>query len=218
MQNNLQKKIKIWSHTNGSITQSYKGIDIINDYLVHWGTNASITMSNDGNGSRGEYIRYGYRDKKWLETYLRIKEAKIDVNIQTCINVFNGLAIEEIAEWILTNCTVNGKKTYGALTIWSNPSTNIRLYNFDQETKLEALSVLKRLETSGNHPVGWERFLKKHQDWMMHSEQLDINNAKNWYNGVISLDLERSTNFDQTFPELVNFKNKIGSLINETVR
>lgn len=218
LKNNLQKKIKIWSHTNGSVTTSFKGVDIINDYLVHWGNNASITMSNDGNGARGEYIRYGYRDKKWLETYLKIKDAKIDVNIQTCINVFNGLAIEEIADWILTNCTRNDKRPHSTLTIWSNPSTNIRLYNFDEETKTKALQSLKNLETSGNHPIGWERFLKKHQDWMSNSGELDINNAKNWYNGVISLDQERNTNFDATFPELVNFRKSIEQLINGTAR
>lgn len=218
LKNNLQKKIKIWSHTNGSITKSYKGIDIVNDYLVHWGENASITMSNDGNGERGEYIRYGYKDKKWLETYTKIKEAKIDLNIQTCINVFNGLALEEISEWILTNCTINHQKPHGTLTIWSNHSTNIRLYAFDEETKSQAVSALMRLETSRNHPIGWERFLKKHRDWLNHSVELDLNNAKNWYNGIISLDQERLTNFDQTFPELLNFKNKVANLINETVR
>lgn len=218
LKNDLQKKIKIWSHTNGSITKSYKGIDIINDYLIHWGDNASITMSNDGNGSRGEYIRYGYRDKKWLETYHKIKDAKIDLNIQTCINVFNGLAIEEISDWILTNCSTKNKKPHGTLTIWSNPSTNIRLYNFDEETKLKLLTALTLLENSKNHPTGWERFLKKHKDWIINFKNLDLNNAKNWYKGIISLDAERSTNFDKTFPELLSFKNKILSLIDETAR
>jgi len=214
LKNNLQKKIKIWSHTNGSVTQSYKGVDIINDYLVHWGNNASITMSNDGNGLRGEYIRYGYRDKKWLETYLKIKEAKIDVNIQTCINVFNGVAIEEISEWLLSNCSVGGKKPHGTLTIWSNPSTNVRLYNFHEETKLKALSALQRLEESGQHPIGWERFLKKHQDWITNGGELDYKNAKNWYNGVASLDQERKTDFSLSFPELLQFKESIQKIIN----
>jgi len=214
LKNNLQKKIKIWSHTNGSITKSYKGVDIVNDYLVHWGNNASITMSNDGNGLRGEYIRFGYRDKKWLETYHKIKEANIDLNIQTCINVFNGLAIEEISEWFLENCSTNNKLPIGTLTIWSNPSTNIKLYKFHEDSKEKSLAVLKKLEETKRHPRGWERFLKKHQDWMLVDEPLDINNAKNWYNGILSLDRERGTSFDTTFPELYDFKNKIVSLIN----
>jgi len=213
LRNNLHKKIKIWSHTNGSVTQSYKGVDIINDYLVHWGDNAAITMSNDGNGARGEYIRYGYRDKKWLETYWKIKEAKIDVNIQTCINVFNGLAIKEISEWILINCSKSNIKPQGTLTIWTNPSTNIKLYNFDNDSKIKALQSLRYLETSERHPEGWQKFLSKHQEWMQNINDLDLQNVRNFLNGIESLDKERKTNFDQTFPELIDFRNNLKQII-----
>jgi len=212
LKNNLQKKIKIWSHTNGSITKSYKGIDIVNDYLVHWGNNASITISNDGNGLRGEYIRFGYRDKKWLEAYGKIKEAKIDLNIQTCLNVFNGIAIEEIAQWYLDNCTVNDKIPQGTLTIWSNPSTSIKLYNFHGETRDRALSALKNLKLSNQHPIGWSRFLDKHQDWLRTDQIRNIYDIKNWLLGIQSFDQERGTNFDQTFPELKSFKSYVETL------
>lgn len=217
LKNNLQKKIKIWSHTNGSVTHSYKGVDIVNDYLVHWAGNASITMSNDGHGRRGEYVRYGYRDAKWLETYHKIKEANVDLNIQTCLNMFNALSIEDLGDWLLTNC-YNSKRPdypiYGTLTLWTNPSTNIKMFNFDPETKILALEKLKNLMVSGKHPVGWQRYLSSHYDWLAKDNNLDNFNANNWNQGIKSIDLDRGTDFDSTFPELKNLKNKIQSYLN----
>lgn len=213
LKHNLQKKIKIWSHTNGSVTHSYKGVDIVNDYLVHWGKNASITMSNDGNGMRGEYIRYGYRDKKWLETYCKIRDANIDLNIQTCLNMFNCLALEEISDWILSNCSKENYTPHSTLTLWTNLSTNIRLFNFDEEYRTKALAVLDKVAMSGKHPAGWDRSLMKHYDWLLNSGPADVEQARNWYNGVTSLDEERKTDFNLTFPELVNFRDKISKII-----
>jgi radical SAM protein with 4Fe4S-binding SPASM domain len=211
--NNLHKTIKIWSHTNGSVTHSYKGVDIVNEYLVHWGENASITMSNDGNGLRGEYIRYGYRDKKWLETYLKIKEAKIKLNIQTCLNVFNGLAMEEIGQWLLDNCTHKGQTPFGSLTLWTNDSTNIRLYSFDEEVKQKATSAMQNLLITKQYPTGWERHLPSHLNWINPRVMPDLDHARKWYNGTVSLDTERGTSFDAAFPELIDFRNNINRLI-----
>jgi len=138
----LHKKITIWSHTNGSIGQ-YKGKDLILDYLSQWGKKCKITLSNDGHGKYGEYIRYGYTDKKWLETYKKIREAKISFNVQSCLNVFNVLYLEEFSEWLYDNLEgENQRIVHGSLTLWLNETISIRMLNHVPELKTQALKMM----------------------------------------------------------------------------
>ena len=95
--------IHIWCHTNGSI-RTFKNGDIIKKYLSKWEDRFHITMSHDGMGKRGEYIRFGYKDKKWLDVFRRIKDAGPRMNIQHSINVLNLLHQEECLEWYHEHC------------------------------------------------------------------------------------------------------------------
>jgi MoaA/NifB/PqqE/SkfB family radical SAM enzyme len=211
LKKNLHKKIKIWTHTNGSVTKSYKGIDIINDYLVHWGSNASITLSSDGNGKIGEYIRWGYNDKKWLSTYRKIKEAEIKLKIQTCYNVFNACDIDHIGQWYIDNCSISGSP-YGSLTVWTNETTNPSMLNYNLDVRQTAINSLKNLLQSKNHPLGWEENLNKWLDWltgtgkaMQHQKNYssdNYSNLKSWYNGVNALDIKRGTNLCKDISKL----------------
>ena len=95
------KTITLWSHTNGSISK-YDGVDFIEDFYKPWST-ARISLSNDGCGKRGEFIRYGYSDKKWIRTAERLREldsSTKNVSVQSCINSFNVLALDETVEFI----------------------------------------------------------------------------------------------------------------------
>ena len=110
IENNLHDRtagVHIWCHTNGSI-RTYKGEDIIEKYLSKWERRFHITMSHDGYGPRGEYIRYGYTDKKWIDTYNRLIDVNCKVNIQHSINIFNILHQKECLEWYITNCSIAG--------------------------------------------------------------------------------------------------------------
>ena len=98
--------IHIWCHTNGSI-RTYKGEDIIKKYLSKWEDRFQISMSHDGFGQRGEYIRYGYRDKKWLETFHRLHDSGCNLSIQHSMNIFNILHQEECLNWYWDNCLAN---------------------------------------------------------------------------------------------------------------
>ena len=95
--------IYIWCHTNGSI-RTHKGEDIIEKYLSKWEDRFQISMSHDGFGPRGEYIRYGYRDNKWLETFQRIYDSGARIGIQHSVNIFNILHQEECLNWYWDNC------------------------------------------------------------------------------------------------------------------
>ena len=110
----------MWAHTNGSV-RTYKGVDIIKKYVSKWEDRFQITMSHDGCGPRGEYIRYGYKDKKWLEIFNRIIKSKCHVGIQHSINIFNVLHQYDCLEWYLNNC-LSAVNTVRSDRIWSNPN------------------------------------------------------------------------------------------------
>ena len=207
----LQERIHVWSHTNGSITK-YKGVDIIDDYLVHWGENATITMSNDGFGSTGEYSRYGYKDKKWLNTYRRVRESGVNLSIQTCWNIFNAPNIHELGEWLMDNCPGNTKwnpphnQPDGSLTIWTNETTQPKMSYYIPELREQCLESLRQLERTGNHPMSWRENIKRWQNWLVKEDsQYTAPNYKNlthWYNGITQLDKARGTDLCRDVPHL----------------
>lgn len=193
----LHKKIKLWSHTNGSV-KTYKGNDLILDYFSQWGDNCKITISNDGHGDIGSYIRYGYRDNKWLETYNKIVDRKINHNVQTCINIFNILYLKEIHDWYIDNLH---SSSWGKLSIWSNDPINIRMTNFVPELREQAIQVLDDLD-GNNKMTRWDESLSSHKDWLIKSIDTKKENLQAFYNGVVALDKKRKTNFLETFPKL----------------
>ncbi len=206
----LNQRVHIWSHTNGSITK-YKGVDIIDKYLVYWGDNASITMSNDGFGSTGEYIRYGYKDKKWLNTYRRINESGVQLSIQTCWNIFNAPNIHELGEWLMDNCSPNNqsaryKKPNGSLTIWTNNTTQPKMSYYIPELREQCLDSLRQLDITGNHPGNWKDTIKRWQNWLLKEdnqyEAPKYDKLYHWFNGVKQLDLARGTDLCTDVPHL----------------
>jgi organic radical activating enzyme len=200
----LHKKIKIWSHTNGSV-KSFKGRDLILDYFSHWGKNCKITLSNDGHSKYGEYIRYGYNDKKWLNTYEKIKEAKIEFNVQTCLNIFNVLYLDEINDWYFSNIIDNEKIPYGTLTLWTNPTLSIRLANHIPELREQSLNMLTQLQSKKS--MQWNKSLVSSHQWLENNTHADQHHLKSFYNGVVALDAKRNTNFLETFPLLTDLYN-----------
>ncbi len=207
----LQDRIHVWSHTNGTITK-YKGVDIIDDYLVHWGDNATITMSNDGFGSTGEYARYGYKDKKWLNTYRRINESGVNLNIQTCWNIFNAPNIHELGEWFMDNCPLNTvynppmDKPDGKLTIWTNDTTQPKMSYYIPELREQCLQSLRKAQKSGVHPRSWTENLDRWQNWLVKEDQRYVapnyRNLYFWYNGLKQMDVARGTDLCTSVPHL----------------
>ena len=208
----LHKKITIWSHTNGSI-KSYKGKDLIVDYLSHWGKNCKITLSNDGHGEYGKYIRYGYTDKKWLNTYKKIKESGISFNIQSCLNVFNALYLDEFSDWLFDNLSgYDQRVVHGTLTLWQEQTLSIRMLNHTPELKHQALKKMSKVVKKDNIPLGWS-VLKNHIKWLEIDNTKDQNHLISFYKGINAIDQKRKTDFLETFPELYPLYETAKSLI-----
>tara|TARA_R110000772_G_scaffold83367_3_gene176400 strand:- start:6736 stop:8040 length:1305 start_codon:yes stop_codon:yes gene_type:complete len=204
---NLHKKIRVWSHTNGSIIKGYKGIDLISDYLVHWGDNAKITLSNDGFGIRGEYIRYGYNESKWLQVFDKIVNSNIRLNVQTCINVMNASVIGEVGERLYE--LGNRKKVDGSVTMWMNPTLNTRMLNIVPELKQQVLTNMYNAANSKNLLPNWHKTLNNAIEWTKNNEIIPDWKTRALYRGINELDRTRNTNFCNVFPELTILYNKL---------
>jgi organic radical activating enzyme len=197
IEHGLHKKIVIWSHTNGSI-KKYKGKDIVLDYLAKWEDRCRITMSIDGHGKYGEYIRYGYNDKKWLETYKKVKNSNISVSLQFCLNVFNVFYVNDFIDWLHEN-NINDHVN---LTMWYTTNLNLRLLNHVPELKREAIVQLKKTLERKDLPLNWNQTMTTHIKWFEASDHADHWNLSSFYKGIEAIDAKRGTNFLETFPML----------------
>ena len=115
----IEKKMfntKILFHTNGSVSKTHKGKDLIKEYLAKWGEQARVNFSLDGVGTRGEYIRYGYRQKTWERNFVKSYN-NIRTSIATRANVFNILHLEELASYC-NNVNTKTDKRFGSLGHW----------------------------------------------------------------------------------------------------
>lgn len=200
--------IKIWIHTNGSI-RKYKGVDIFEKYLSKWKNRFTVTMSHDGYGPRGEYIRYGYNDKKWLETYSRLLEYGCTVSIQHSINIFNILHQYECLEWYIDNCLPLLKGRLFKISI--NPWTGLECYKYSNIKLVPELfekvnEVIDKCINRANE-VGitdYSQVLSRYQSEFRTSDIQDIRDIhkENFILSVDEFDKLRGTNFHETFPEL----------------
>ena len=209
IENNLHNHtagIHIWCHTNGSI-RTYKGEDIVEKYLSKWENRFHITMSHDGYGPRGEYIRYGYNDKKWIDTYNRLIDVNCKVNIQHSINIFNILHQKECLEWYIANCSIRLHTRSLTLNPWSHA------YCFDYvmsvpQLRENALEVLHQcvdrckelnIFENGASYLQYISALEKDEKIILEENKISF------VNSVLKFDEMRGTDFHKTFPELKSF-------------
>ena len=197
IKNKLNDKIKIWSHTNGSIIK-YKGMDLVYDYLIHF-KKSSVTISLDGFGIRGEYVRWGLNEDRWLEVYNRIKNANIPVVVQSCYNVFNALVLKDWVSWFDDN-------NIGAvnMTLWERPECySAKMLNIDLNLKNDAKNQLKYLRPEWNKQLIINMLNEKVDNERM------LKLKKAFYDSITYFDMIRDTDFKFTFPELKSlYKNE----------
>lgn len=204
LKNNLQKQIKIWSHTNGSI-KKYKGVDVVEDYLQYWGDNCEISLSHDLHNKKGEYVRYGLVTKKWEENYHRITDANILVNIHTSYSIFNCLHLCELFHYYTKHLNHKGDLS---LSYWQNPMPfSAPFAQADISILEEANEQLNYIEvllgaSDGTQNIAWNTdeirdFLNIEWD-AQQLEELKVRFKKS----IQQFDTLRSTDFVETFPEL----------------
>lgn len=208
--------IHIWCHTNGSIRE-FRGEDIIKKYLLKWEDRFHITMSHDGMGKRGEYIRFGYRDKKWLDIFRRIKDAGCRMNIHHSINMFNVLHQEECLEWYNEHCFNKMDEIGITIQPWSGI---FKLENIGYVPELVDNAIAQfenctRFLTSVNeqrHLVPRAKIsVEEYSRYLKTLHKLKTDGTDNEFNRIVFMraitkfDQMRKTNFHKTFPELKPF-------------
>jgi len=195
----LNKKIHVWSHTNGSVDK-YKGVDIVYDYLVHF-NKASVVMSLDNFEKRGEYVRWGLNQKKWLKIYDKIQRSGLFLNVHSCYNVFNCLILDKFAEWFLDN---NIKPV--ELKFWAHPQCySVDIIKSDSDLLDKSLKQVQKIPKY----FGWNKnifynLLNKEID---HSRLIRLREV--FYESITLFDIKRNTDFLNTFPELKKMYSRI---------
>lgn len=199
----LHKTIHIWCHTNGSITK-YKNKDIIDDYLVHWGDNCTVTVSHDGHGVQGEYVRYGLKQSKWLSTVKRLLEKNINVDIQTCYNLFNATSIHDLYLWYENNTDIGVRNR--KINPWHDPLCyTARFIQIDENLHKFANQQLDYLE---KYNLRWDiGYLRSFLNSELTDEEI-VAGKNNFKKSIDKYDELRKTNFLETFPNLEKIYNQ----------
>lgn len=216
----LNETITLWSHTNGSITKNYKGKDLVKDYFAKW-KHAKITMSNDGVGIVGQFIRYGYTDKKWGKLFLKISDyPHIQLSAGCCLNIFN---VFHLKTW--TNRLLDlGKKInrntleWLDLKMWNDYSVSVRMLGICDQTKQNALDHIDQLlETNSSKKIilsdAWAEKLPLFKKVIETSTVPDIRHIRSFVLGIESLDKKRSVKFKDACPELISLYTKAKTFI-----
>ena len=171
----------IWAHTNGSVGK-YKNKDIVE--LLKKFNQSFVIMSNDGIGERGEYNRYGLKERIWLKNFKRMQDAGITVQIQTCYNVFNALQLSEMADFF----PVKSK-----LTVWAEPACYSGKYLQQSSLYEKAMEILHENKNRYHQVDSVINFMeeKSNEDYRMRFSE-----------SISEFDRIRGTDFIETFPEL----------------
>jgi MoaA/NifB/PqqE/SkfB family radical SAM enzyme len=198
---------RILFHTNGSVSKTHKGKDLIKEYLAKWGVQAKVNFSLDGIGKRGEYIRYGYRQKTWERNFAKSLDSDIGTSIATRANVFNILHLEELGSYCNNKNTKFPVHRFGSLGHWANPESSLGLVKIHEPTRMKAIDSLKRMLETKDSPKPWRDKIKNYIKWLENDHMPKKWAVYKWANTLNDFDQARGTDFNQTFPELVEFKN-----------
>jgi hypothetical protein len=216
----LNETITLWSHTNGSILKNYKGKDLIKDYFAKW-KRVRLTISNDGFGIVGGYIRYGYTDEKWREVFLKAAEyPNIEIAAGGCLNIFNIFHLEEWGQNLIQIGKDAGIKNteFVDLKAWGDRTVNINMIGVCKDTKQKAIKyiddLLQRHKKSKDVlPDGWLRRLPAMRDAIANAKMPEKNYIRGFVNGIDALDKKRKIKFADACPELIPLYEKAKTLI-----
>ena len=202
------KRIKIWSHTNGSVLK-YNQKDLVYDYLVHF-REPEVVISLDGFGERGEYVRWGLKEKKWLKVYNHIRDSKkVTVGVHSCYNVFNSLVFNDWYHWFLdNNISLRGRNSV-TMHPWQEPEAyTVKILHSEPEllekAREQLLKLPKKLDRTWNQTTTLMSFLMGSVDETRLKPMREA-----FFDSITMFDIMRDTDFLQTFPELSSLYKKI---------
>jgi organic radical activating enzyme len=184
--------IQIATHTNGSIL-NYNNKSMIG-ILEKWGNNATVIMSNDGTGKRGEYVRYGYKDKMWLKTYNKLKETNINVYVHYCLNLFNIMYLKEDADWFKKNCD----GTDILLRYWEFPELlTSKFLKYWNDLYNESIEIFNNSKSYYKDPEYAENYINT-----VEKGESFKDDCLRFSSFIRKIDEKRNTDFVKTFPKL----------------
>lgn len=203
----IHKKINILAHTNGSISKNYKGKDLVNDYLKFWGNKAKINLSIDGIEKRGEYIRYGFKNDIWENTLNKMLDSNILVGVSSRINIFNVATLDEFGSYVNRVKPLESSGWQNCnLKAWFNDSTNISLIKIHEPTRKNTVDMLNNMLKTNDHPVEWGSTIPKWINWLENDKMPTKKDVTDLVKGIEAFDKKRKIQFDDTFPELAEWK------------
>lgn len=210
-------KILLRYNSNGTIVTD-KMIELWSKFRK-----VKVSISLDGIGNRGEYIRYPL-DFKELEANLWKLEsapAHIETNLELAVQVLNIKHIPDFVKWKVTSGfkklnqgkNVLGQALGGGLVnfhlLWIPTYLNLRILpKADKDHVRELFTELKDWlwknytqddEFWKTSPYGWKRW-EGILDWMDSEDQSYM--LKDFQEYITTMDAVRSTSFKTTFPEI----------------
>jgi len=194
---------RLWFHTNGS-NINYKKSKIL--YYLKKFPNCNISVSHDGFGKVGEFVRFGYDDSKFLKNFRELKKVCKYVYPSLCIHALNIFHIPDLIDWY---------QNEGLISDQLNPSINVvtapDYINFnihDNETKLLAREKFKKWY---NHPGNKSnQYIKNKLNKIYESLSGDIGPGADKLNEYLAIKLESFKQDPNIYlPELSNFFKKL---------
>jgi hypothetical protein len=164
-------------------------------------------------GARGEYIRWGYKESKWHDSYMRFHESGINLGIQTCYSILNSLTIDQVGDWYFENLP---QPLYGSLTMWNgHRAFDPKLLQLAPDLQNRAIQILEQILVDRRCPENWHVNIRGHINYIKSDLEYPalLKKATNFVNGIPALDRARNTDFNSTFPELVEFRTMLEDLV-----
>jgi len=204
---------------------------IITDKMIELWTKfrkVKVSISLDGVGPRGEYIRYPLDVKALEENLWKLEDAPahIETNIELAVQILNIKHIPEFLKWkVKSNFkklnrgkNVVGQMLGGGLVnfhlLWIPTFLNLRLLTVKDKAEVRILFAelkewLWENYTQDNefwetNPYGWKRW-EGILDWMDSEDQSHM--IPDFKEYITRMDAIRGTDFKQTFPEIAHLVN-----------
>ena len=195
--------IELHCHTNGSIINGYDGEDLVDELLTPWRGHVSMTVSVDHVGSRGRWIRWGYKDSVWQRTWNRLLTAGVQLKPQTTLGVLNVLTIDRAVEvWrdLYPSAGAGCQNSYGVIQY----PQSLALAQICAVPELAAAAV-QSLQRAADiiRPVSTADAVElQNRAQLIPTLRANTGLLPNFYRAVTALDQGRGSNFLETFPEL----------------
>ena len=199
---------------------------IITDKMIELWTKfrkVKVSISLDGIGERGEYIRYPLNFAEIEANLWKLEKAPahIETNIELAVQVLNIKHIPEFIKWKVNSDfkklnhgkNVLGQELGGGLVnfhlLWIPTWMNLRILPKADKEQVRDLFEELKIWLWGNYtqdkefwetnPYGWKRW-EGILDWMDSEDQSNL--LPDFKEYIITMDKQRGTDFKTTFPEI----------------